>query len=183
MKTLRHAAYRTRERYSWSCEQPRVISRHALARNRAASCMYTDNRQLIIDREPTPLRTLIIETQLQHAVSRFLSLPVAIRVAVAPLFSSLSRERRWLAIFFFSLELGVDESGKFCRFNSEVDTRNSEIFIYLFVYRLWGFLCVCGEIASQNMRKCVKYIESVEVISWKLDVKRAYGIWMLLGRC
>ena len=45
-------------------------------------------------------RTLIIETQLQHSVSRFVSLPVAIRVVAAPLFSSLSRER--LSRDFFS---------------------------------------------------------------------------------
>lgn len=68
MKTLRHAAYRTRETYSRSCEQPCAISR----RDRCA--LYKQSSINYWPWADAP-GTLIIETQLRHAR---VSLPVAI---------------------------------------------------------------------------------------------------------
>lgn len=114
MKTLRHAAYRTRETYSRPCEQPCAISR----RDRCA--LYKQSSINYWPWADAP-GTLIIETQLRHAR---VSLPVAI----------------WLSLLRYSHHYHVNCQFRILSFSIKLKANIASdvwlltVRIYLFIY-------------------------------------------------
>ena len=127
MKTLRHAAYRTRKTYSRPCEQPCAISR----RDRCA--LYKQSSINYWPWADAP-GTLIIETQLRHAR---VSLPVAIWLSLLR-YSPHYRVNCQFRILLFSIKSKLNVVTTVWLLAVRI-----YLFIYLFIYcvreRLLGY--------------------------------------------